>query len=135
VADIPGILEGAHTGVGLGLEFLRHIERTKALLFLLDVSVERDREPLEAYQALLEEIASYNPYLLERPRLIALSKVDDPLAEEEIVHIEAELRKHMQSEEPRPSPGDVYTVSAILGVGLEPLRDALVKVILATMPG
>lgn len=134
VADIPGILEGAHTGVGLGLEFLRHIERTKALLFVLDISVERDREPLEAYQALLEEIASYNPDLLERPRLITLSKVDDPLAEEEITHIEAELRGHMKDEDPCPTPGDVYPVSAILGIGLEPLREALVKVILAAMP-
>jgi GTPase len=135
VADIPGILEGAHTGVGLGLEFLRHIERTKALLFVLDVSVGRDREPIEAYQALLEETASYNPDLLVRPRLIALSKVDDPLAEEEISQIETELRQYMMKESPRPLPGDVYPVSAILETGLEPLRDGLVKVILATMPG
>jgi len=119
----------------LGLEFLRHIERTKALLFVLDVSVGRDREPLEAYQALLEEISSYNPDLLARPRLAALSKVDDPLAGEEITQIEAELHEHMMSENPRPLPGEVYPVSAILGIGLEPLRDALVRVILETMPG
>lgn len=134
VADIPGIVEGAHTGVGLGLEFLRHIERTKALLFVLDVSVNRDREPLEAYQSLLDETAAYNAELLSRPRLIVLSKVDDPVAEEEIIQIETELRVHMAQERPAPSPGDVFPVSAILGIGLEPLREALVKVILSTMP-
>ena len=135
VADIPGILEGAHTGAGLGLEFLRHIERTKALLFVLDSSVGRDREPLEAYQALLDEIQSYNPDLLERPRLIVLSKVDDPLAEEEITQVQADLNDHILSETPRPLPGEVYPVSAILETGLEPLREALVRVILGTMPG
>jgi len=135
VADIPGILEGAHTGVGLGLEFLRHIERTKALLFVLDVSVGRDRDPLDAYQALLDEIRSYNPDLLHLPRLIALTKVDDPLGDEEITQITDELYTHMSCEVPRPVPGDVYPVSAILELGLEPLRRGLVKVILSTMPG
>lgn len=129
LADIPGILEGAHQGVGLGLEFLRHIERTKVLMFVLDVSVHREREPVDAYQALVNEIEAYNPDLLSKPRLIVLNKIDDPLDEVEIVEIIDSLRQVFRNETPQPQPGSIFSVSALVGIGLVPLRQALFEVI------
>jgi len=137
LADIPGILEGAHQGVGLGLEFLRHIERTKVLLFVLDVSIHREHEPVNAYQALIHEIASYNPDLLLKPRLIALNKVDDPLDEGEIPEIVQSLQRCFESESPRPQPGTIFPVSSLMRTGLEPLCTALfeaIRDILKAMP-
>ncbi len=72
IGDIPGIIEGASEGRGLGLEFLRHISRVKVLLFVLDGA----RDPEEQYKALLSEISSYDPDLLKRPRVVALNKID-----------------------------------------------------------
>ncbi|MCA9446437.1 MAG: GTPase Obg [Candidatus Omnitrophica bacterium] len=129
IADIPGIVEGAHGGVGLGTEFLRHIERTEVLVFVLDVSIHREQEPEEAYRALLEEVRNYNEELLEHPRLICLNKIDDPLELEEIDQIEQEVRGVMQSESPAPVPGDVFRISGLKEMGLDPLRSALVRLV------
>jgi len=131
VADIPGILEGAHRGVGLGLDFLRHIERTHTLLFVLDVSDGREYDPLEAYAALVDEIGNYDPKLLRYPRLVALSKIDSPLGLEEIDLIEVELRERMRGEDPPPWPGGIFRISALRAEGLAPLRDALVQLVFA----
>lgn len=125
IADIPGILEGAHEGVGLGLDFLRHIERTRVLLFVLDVSVHREHEPVEAYQSLLKEIGSYRVDLLERPRLVALNKIDDPLEEEEVLSIQNRIEELMEKETETGEPAPVFSISAMTGLGLEPLREAL----------
>jgi GTP-binding protein len=73
VADIPGIIEGAHEGKGLGLRFLRHIERTKMLLFLIDCTSE---DPVDVYAKLVEELRLYSETLLTKPRLVALTKTD-----------------------------------------------------------
>jgi GTP-binding protein len=73
MADIPGIIEGAHEGKGLGLRFLRHIERTKVLLFLIECTHEN---PVEEYHTLLRELELHSPRLLEKPRLVALTKTD-----------------------------------------------------------
>jgi GTP-binding protein len=83
VADIPGLIEGAASGGGLGNQFLRHIERTRLLLQVIDVSREAAQYPLRAYQILRKEISSYNPELNERPQVVAANKIDlpcDPLA-------------------------------------------------------
>ena len=72
IADIPGIIAGAHKGKGLGLEFLRHIERTRVLIFVLDVT----QDPLSDYNTLKEEIREYNPSILKKPSIIALNKID-----------------------------------------------------------
>ena len=72
VADIPGIIEGAHEGKGLGLTFLRHIERTKLLLFIIDITA----NPLENFEILKEEIRQYNPLILKKPSLVAFNKID-----------------------------------------------------------
>lgn len=81
IADIPGIIEGAHLNKGLGFEFLRHIERTKLLLFVLDASGIDGRTPAEDFNVLRAELAAYNPELLARPYLVLLNKIDSEDAE------------------------------------------------------
>jgi GTP-binding protein len=84
IADIPGIIEGAHQNRGLGFEFLRHIERTKLLLFVLDASGIDGRNPVDDYIVLRNELAAYNPELLQRPYLIVLNKIDDEASAEHV---------------------------------------------------
>ncbi len=103
VADIPGLIEGASEGKGLGHRFLRHIERARALLVLLDLSQSGGRSPLEQQEVLLEELRRYEPALLERPRIVVGSKADAPDATE----------------------WDGTKVSALTGEGLRPLLGAL----------
>ncbi len=76
VADIPGIIEGAHEGHGLGIKFLRHIERTKLLVHLIDISPFTGREPTEDYYVVLKELKAYNPELGERRQIIVANKID-----------------------------------------------------------
>ncbi|MGI6668870.1 MAG: GTPase ObgE [Acetivibrionales bacterium] len=78
MADIPGIIEGAHEGVGLGLEFLRHIERTRLLLHVVDVAGVDGRDPVDDFNAINAELAKYNPLLAERPQVVAANKIDLP---------------------------------------------------------
>ncbi len=113
IADIPGIIAGAHQNKGLGLEFLRHIERTSVLLFVLDASGEAGRDPWEDYQVLLHEVGAYNPALLQKPRVVALNKIDGSGAEECI----KAFRKHSRE--------DVHEISSLTGQGLDPLIDLL----------
>lgn len=76
IADMPGLIEGAHEGAGLGDRFLRHIERTKVLLHLVDVSSFSGRDPVEDYQKLNHELRSYDPVLAERPQIVVATKID-----------------------------------------------------------
>ena len=76
VADIPGLIEGASEGQGLGHEFLRHIERTKALIHVIDISDFREREPIEAFEAINEELEKYSPELLNKPQIVVGNKID-----------------------------------------------------------
>ena len=76
IADIPGIIEGAHLGAGLGLRFLRHIQRTSVLAFLLDVSVHSKREPSEAFSLLLDELKRHSSQLELKPKIVLLTKID-----------------------------------------------------------
>jgi GTP-binding protein len=78
MADIPGIIEGAHTGVGLGTRFLRHIERTQVLVHLVDAAAIDPAAPLTAYETIHKELASHNPDLLKKVHLVALNKMDLP---------------------------------------------------------
>lgn len=82
VADIPGIIEGAHLDKGLGLAFLKHIERTSLLLYVIDISGEEGRDPLGDFEILQNELREYNPDLLLKPTLIALNKIDVEGAQE-----------------------------------------------------
>jgi len=76
VADIPGIITGAHKGAGLGLQFLRHVERTSLLLHLLDISASAPRDPIKDYLALNRELSLFSPKLAAKPQVVALNKMD-----------------------------------------------------------
>lgn len=76
IADIPGIIDGAHEGAGLGLDFLRHIERTSLLVYVIDIGPERALPPQETLRALRSEIGAYDPAILARPAIVALNKID-----------------------------------------------------------
>lgn len=84
VADIPGIIPGAHRGKGLGYRFLRHIERTKLLLHIIDLAVPGHRDPFEDFRAINRELGLYNATLINKPQLIAANKVDMPEAQEKL---------------------------------------------------
>jgi len=115
MADIPGIIEGAHEGKGIGIRFLRHIERNSVLLFL--VSVEEE-DIAAAYRTLLAELKQYNPELLTKQRLLAITKCDCVDAE-----IEREIAPHL----PRKVP-HVF-ISSVSGEGLDRLKDELWKML------
>ncbi len=87
IADIPGLVEGASENRGLGHRFLRHIERCRVLLFMLDMQGTDDRDPVEDFKDLIREIKAYDSSLLERPRAIAANKMDEPIADENLVRL------------------------------------------------
>jgi GTP-binding protein len=107
VADIPGLIEGAHEGVGLGHEFLRHIERTKVLVFLLDAGAS---DPAKDYEILYNELNLHNPALVNKPVIIAANKMDVPLARENWPKIRRELARHN---------APIVAISALKGEGLD----------------
>ncbi len=109
VADIPGLIEGAHQGSGLGHEFLRHIERTRVLLFVLDTAQTEGRDVLEDYRVLRRELELYRPDLMERPFLIVANKMDVPEAQENYERLRAKFG-HV-----------VHAVSAVTGLGVNSL--------------
>lgn len=84
MADIPGLIEGAHKGVGLGFEFLRHVERTKLLVHVVDVAGIDGRDPMDSFRAINEELRKYNPKLAERPQVVAANKIDLPEGRERL---------------------------------------------------
>ena len=93
VCDVPGLIEGAHRNVGLGHEFLRHIERCKVLVLLLDMAGTDGRAPWDDYKNLLSELELYDPGLLERPRLVVANKMDEPVAEANLKSFKRRIRK------------------------------------------
>ena len=92
VCDVPGLIEGAHKNVGLGHEFLRHIERCKVLVLLLDMAGVDGRQPWDDYAQLLEELGLYDAALLERPRLVVANKMDEPAAEANLKKFKRKVR-------------------------------------------
>lgn len=111
IADIPGIIEGASKGIGLGLEFLRHIERTRVLIHILDISGIEGRDPIEDFKLINNELKEYNEELLNRPQIVVLNKSDMLYEEEERVNeIESSIRSLGYN--------DIYTISAISGEGV-----------------
>lgn len=118
IADIPGIIEGAHRNRGLGFEFLRHIERTKLLLYILDASGIDGRTPSDDYKILRAELKTYNPELLERPYLIVLNKID---VEEACEHVKQFYKKFPKEKK------KVFEISATEGEGVPSLQQAIIK--------
>ena len=113
IADIPGLIEGASEGVGLGHEFLRHIERTKLILHIVDAASMEGRDPVADIYAINRELEAYNAQIAQRPQIIAANKIDMIYGTEDpVARIKAEF-------EPRGIP--VYAISAISGQGLRDL--------------
>ena len=125
-ADIPGIIEGAHEGAGLGLQFLRHVERTRVLLYVVDASGVSGRDAGADLRAVREEVRLWNAGLLERPQLVAASKRD------------------LVAGDPDPLPGlmreareqglEVVPISAVTGAGLPELKQRLLGLVNASRP-
>lgn len=113
IADIPGLIEGASEGVGLGHEFLRHIERTKLIVHIVDAASTEGRDPIEDIYAINKELDAYNSEIALRPQIIVANKVDMIYGEEDPV---AKIRAEF---EPKGVP--VYAISAITGQGLREL--------------
>ncbi len=93
VCDVPGLIEGAHRNVGLGHEFLRHIERCKILVLLLDMAGTDNRAPWDDYKQLLKELELYDPALLEKPRLVVANKMDEAVADKNLKQFKKKIKK------------------------------------------
>lgn len=93
LADIPGLIEGAHEGVGLGIEFLRHVERTRVLIHVIDVSGIEGRDPLDDFEKINDELKLYNEKLSKKPQVVAANKTDIPGSEENFEVLKAEMEK------------------------------------------
>ncbi|NGX60363.1 MAG: GTPase Obg [Chlamydiae bacterium] len=117
IADIPGIIENAHLNKGLGIEFLKHIERTSSLLFILDICPdEEERNPLKDFEVLRRELKAYNPEMLDKPFLVVLNKSDKDGAADQI----ATFQKHYPYD-----PSSLFVISAQNEEGLAPLIEAM----------
>jgi len=116
IADIPGIIEGASEGAGLGLRFLKHVERTEVLLHMLSVDPDPERDPIADFDALMTELERFDPSLLERPMVVAVSKCDLPEAQQAYEEVREAL-------EPRGL--QVFAISSATNEGLTPLLEAL----------
>jgi GTP-binding protein len=115
-AEVPGLIEGAHLGKGLGDRFLRHVERTKALIHLVDVSGFEGRDPYRDYVNLNKELRLYSKELMRKPHVIALNKCDIDSAEENIKR----FKKHVRGKK-------VFIMSAVTGEGIKELLGAVYK--------
>lgn len=124
MADIPGLIEGASEGAGLGHQFLRHVERTRLLVHVLEVSGLTMREPLEDFEIVERELAAYNERLASLPRIVALNKADMPDAAELVPDLRATLEER---------GFEVLEISALTGMGLKELLYSLWQK-LETMP-
>ncbi|MBQ7060509.1 MAG: GTPase ObgE [Clostridia bacterium] len=124
LADIPGLIEGAADGAGLGHDFLRHIERTRMLVHVLDISGCEGRDPIEDYRQIRSELTQYSEKLAALPELIAANKMDLTGAEDWLELLKSELEG---------TGSEIFPVSAATGKGFEPLLDRILE-LLRTLP-
>ena len=122
VADIPGLIEGAHLGHGLGIQFLRHIERTRLLAHLVDVSEASGREPVEDFDIVMGELASFSEQLAAKPMMVVATKID---AAQDVTRVER-LRALAQER-----GLDFFEISSVTGQGVEALKLAMGERVLA----
>ncbi|MDZ5470828.1 GTPase ObgE (plasmid) [Bacillus sp. 31A1R] len=115
MADLPGLIEGAHSGVGLGHQFLRHIERTRVIVHVIDMAAMEGRDPYEDYLTINKELKEYNLRLTERPQIIVANKMDMPEAEENLEKFKSQLQEDYP----------IYPISAITRQGLRDLLFAI----------
>jgi GTP-binding protein len=118
VCDVPGLIEGAHRNVGLGHAFLRHIERCKILVLLLDMAGTDGRAPWDDYQQLLNELKLYDPALLEKPRLVVANKMDEAVAEKNLKRFKTKIKKIA-----------VLPISAAFDQGVEKFKQQIRKAV------
>lgn len=118
VADIPGLIEGASQNKGLGYRFLKHVERCKVLLIMLDMEGTDGRDPLADYRVLMNELKLYLPGLIRKPILVAANKMDEPHAAENLQQIEKQLNS-------KPFP-----ISCVSEEGFQPLLQSLLEAVL-----
>jgi GTPase len=121
VCDVPGLIEGAHQNVGLGHEFLRHIERCKILVVLVDMAGTDNRAPWDDYKNLLKELELYDPSLLKRPRLVVANKMDEPAAAENLKKFKRKVTK-----------ARILLMSAAFDEGTEEFKQAIRKAVALT---
>ncbi len=112
LADIPGLIEGAHDGLGLGINFLKHIERTKFIIHVLDVAGVEGRDPIKDFDIINNELAAFNPFLADKQQVVAANKMDLTGAEENFERVKVELESRGY---------DVFPISAVTGEGLKEL--------------
>ncbi|MFC0014949.1 MULTISPECIES: GTPase ObgE [Allobacillus] len=115
IADLPGLIEGAHEGVGLGHQFLRHIERTRLIVHVVDMSATEGRDPYDDYQTINQELEQYDQRLMERTQLIVANKMDMPGAEEQL----EQFKQHFESSQ------RIFPISALTKSGLNELLYAI----------
>ena len=120
VCDVPGLIEGAHKNVGLGHSFLRHIQRCKIVVLLLDMAGTDNRAPWDDYQNLLSELELYDPALVEKPRLVVANKMDEAVAEENLKKFKRRIRK---------TP--VLPISAAFDQGIEKFKQTIREAVTA----
>jgi GTP-binding protein len=125
VADLPGLIEGAHRGVGLGHQFLRHAERTSLLLHMVDIAAVEGRDPICDFETINEELRLYNPELAKKPQIVVANKMDLPNAHEN-------LRRCLPYWRERGY--EVFAISALTGEGIEPLVYRMAELVKAMQP-
>jgi len=113
MADLPGLIEGAHEGAGLGITFLKHIERTRIILHMLDVCPVDDHDPAEAYHAIRRELSEYSKALADKPEIVVANKMDLTDADEHLDKLQEELGV------------EIFGISAVTGKGLEALCERI----------
>lgn len=126
VADLPGLIEGASQGVGLGTQFLRHIERTRVILHIIDMSASEGRDPYEDYLAINKELESYNLRLMERPQIIVANKMDMPESQENLEEFKKKLSENYDEFEELPA---IFPISGLTKQGLATLLDATAELL------
>jgi GTP-binding protein len=125
VADLPGLIEGAHKGVGLGHQFLRHAERTSLLLHMVDIAAVEGRDPICDFETINEELRLYSPELAKKPQIVVANKMDLPNAHEN-------LRRCLPYWRQRGY--EVFAISALTGEGIEPLVYRMAELVKAMQP-
>jgi GTPase len=120
VADIPGLIEGAHEGHGLGIQFLRHVERTRLLVHLVDVSDVTGRDPLHDFQVVMQELASFDEKLAKKPMLVVASKID---VAQDLARVES------VREMARDAGLPFYAISSVTGQGIEEIKYAMAQAV------
>lgn len=120
IADIPGLIEGASEGAGLGIDFLKHIERTRVLVHVIDASGHEGRDPIEDFYKINEELVQYNEKIKEKPQIVVANKMDMPGSEEGLQLLKDELE---------PKGYKVYSVSAATSMGIEELKYAIWNIV------